>query len=254
MGRNIKHARLLLIAVLVVGGCTISPLVISAMQNDHLLDQVKTSLIKPINIEQKQLSIVEKMALYYNYGRESNSVTMSSQWRNNTSLESRKDVEKAVRAELAILFPMLGCPEIAKFAETMHMDNCTPLTFVDRDEPSQYVILWSIDMRSEAANLSLFMDDETHKIYMIGFEQFDRYSDEPMDPAVAGASLREAATGFGKYLDLPFEVDYDKYAAYLHLHDNQLKKSISMMLEYLNDSYLSIGISYDAFDEIIKEN
>lgn len=253
MGRKIKHGLLLLLAILVVGGCTVSPLVISALQNDHLLDQMKTSSIQPINIASKQLSVIEKLGLFCNYGREDNSVTMSTQWRDNTSLESRKDVEKAVRSELEILCPKLGHREILNFVETMKMDSCTPLTFVDRDEPSQYVILWSIDLRSETANLSLFMDDETHKIYSIGFDVFDEHDDDPFKPDALDASLKKAAVGFGEYLDLSFEVIYDECVAYLYLQNEEKTKSISMILEYLNDSYFSISISYNSF-ETIKGN
>lgn len=250
MKKRIKHSLLLLLAVLVVGGCTVSPLVISALQNDHLLDRVKTNLIEPIHIAPKQLSVIEKLGLYCNYGKETSSVTMSSQWRNNTALESRKDVEKAVRAELETLCPKLGYPQILKFFDSMKMDSYSPLTFVDRDEPSRYVILWAIDMKSESANLSLFMDDETHKIYAIGFEAFDEGdADQLLDPVISGRSLKEAAVGFGEYLDLLYEVDFDEYAAYLYLQDKEQTKSISMILEHPNVSYLSISVSYNSYEE-----
>lgn len=226
-----KHIPLLLLALLITGACVASPFIVSELQNWNILQSAMAdsavAIGKSLDIESRSLTHGEKMRLFIDFGTTDSSVTCTRQSNNYSTRLTEDTIKEAALNELIELLASMhmdiGFP-IKEPDAFFSVIQCSPTTYIDRDDLPRHAIFWLVEMASENHHLYLVLDDETHKIYSVEVGRAYNtasYSSVETDGEYEPLSSKELVsyiTGFGEYLDLS-GIDGEQIAALSETYD-----------------------------------
>lgn len=261
-----KHIPLLLLALLIIGACVASPFVVSELQKHHILQSPMadsaTGIASSIDIEQRPISAGEKIQLYRSFYQSGSSVTQSTQRQDNTALTD-ETIKGVVYDEVASLLAYMGEEIDKKELEAYTMDQCTPTTFVDRDDPARHAILWAVFLSDSHGYFEVTLDDESHKIYALTIVLQDK---GPNDTLISNTDdLLRVIEGFAAYLGVNvdwsaegFQSEMEYFSAggqvlFIPYLDPESNTYFLMELTASNDTILSLHMSHMNDDYYARE-
>lgn len=212
-----KSIPLLLLALLITGGCVASPFIISELQNRHIFQSAMADsavgIGDALDVSSRVLTHSEKMRLYMDFGTANSSVTCTTQRNANRTRLSEETMKDTALAELKTLCDkmQLELPFTEEDVASMEVLQCDATTYIDRDDLPCHAILWDVVLITEHYQLYFLLDDETHQIYSFsidfGGDAVDADVQDILEKIQHAASptmsdLVDAIIGYGDYLGL----------------------------------------------------
>lgn len=248
-----KHLPLLLLALLATGACVASPFVISELQNRRILQSAMADSAVPLrstlDIESRNLSHIEKMQLYSKFGTANTSITCTRQTNNHGTRLTRATFLDTALDEMEALFRGIYQDPSFTLEEEQRasfiLEECTPLTFIDRDDLPCHAILWIASMQSDNYHILLLLDDETHKIYSLSLTRIYSSVDRDSESAASvEAEMLNSISAFNEYLGLP-QMETEKIWTEIDAYSDDPN---SIVWNYRDENGSEIPIQFGIYD------
>lgn len=201
--RRVKTVLTVFLLLLVILGCILLPGAISQWNDKQNLGVVTVSGTDTLpQIKQNDLSVVEKLKLVGRFELQDGTVTVTLQKNAENAALTPVLLKETCKRELAKLREL----EILPFwnPETeVYFHSYQVLTYIDVQNPENYVLLWEVSLSSENMNCNLVLDDKTGQIY-----QFYYWNSAAID----ALPFHTVAERWGEYLGLQNEYPKYKYS------------------------------------------
>ncbi len=199
--RNIKMLFTVLLLLFVIAGCALLPDMFSQWKDKRSLGMVTTASIDSLpQIKQNDLSVVEKLQMISRFEVQDGTVSVSSQKNAENTALTADSITAVCKRELSNL-QKLGILPSWDSEKEFYSYHHQVLTYIDAQNPENYVLLWEVNLSGENMHFNLTLDDETGKIY-----QFYCWAEERLD----APPFSEAMEQWGEYLGLKNEYPKDK--------------------------------------------
>lgn len=201
--RRMKNFFTVVLLLFVIAGCIFLPGSISAWKDERSFGIVTATGGEGLpQIKQNDLSVYEKLQLVSRFEMQDGSVTVSSQRNAENTALTHETLAETCKRELLKLYEMGILPDW-NWAEEVHAYNGQVLTYIDSQNPENYVLLWNVILTGAAAHFELMLDDKTGKIYQMTYWHDDEAKLPP---------FYTIAECWGEYLGLRTEYPKAEYS------------------------------------------
>lgn len=201
--RRIKTLLTAVFLLIIIAGCALLPKIVSRWKDERNLGVVTLTTTETLpKINQNDLSVFEKLQLVSRFELQDGTVTVTLQKNAENTALTPADLTEICKRELKKLHEL----EILPFwnpSTEFYSYNYQVLTYIDMQNPENYVLLWELSLSGEDMYFNLMLDDKTGKIY-----QFYCWNSAVTDMP----PFHTVARQWGEYLGLRTELPKYKYS------------------------------------------